>query len=259
MICALLVFQTPNLPAPLVELSPWLDWLGAPRDDVYARLGDQHHRRFVKTHTPLDGLPLDPRATYIVVGRHPLDMAVSLYHQGDNLDRDRMRDLTGRAAPPSRGQVRPSLHQWLVAWVDWQGSPRDQMDSMPGVLSHLSGAWARRDEPNIILLHYDDLAADLEGEMRGLARLLQIEVADASWPVLVRAGRFEQMQARADQVAPDTAGILKDRAAFFRRGSSGAGREILSADEHATYRTRARNLVPPDLFDWLHRDDPPPA
>jgi aryl sulfotransferase len=26
MICALLVFQTPDLPAPLPELSPWLDW-----------------------------------------------------------------------------------------------------------------------------------------------------------------------------------------------------------------------------------------
>src|ERR1700675_3777228 len=38
MICALLIFQTPDLPAPLAELSPWLDWLVAPRDEVYARL-----------------------------------------------------------------------------------------------------------------------------------------------------------------------------------------------------------------------------
>jgi hypothetical protein len=38
MICALLVFQTPDLPAPLGQLSPWLDHLIAPRDQVYARL-----------------------------------------------------------------------------------------------------------------------------------------------------------------------------------------------------------------------------
>lgn len=31
MICALLIFQTPRVPASLGELSPWLDFLGAPR------------------------------------------------------------------------------------------------------------------------------------------------------------------------------------------------------------------------------------
>jgi hypothetical protein len=37
MICALLVFQRTELPAPLGELSPWLDWLVAPRDEVLAK------------------------------------------------------------------------------------------------------------------------------------------------------------------------------------------------------------------------------
>ncbi|MGE5287795.1 MAG: sulfotransferase domain-containing protein [Micromonosporaceae bacterium] len=54
MICALMVFQTPDLPDSLGELSPWLDWLGAPRDEVYARLAAQRHRRVIKTHTPLE-------------------------------------------------------------------------------------------------------------------------------------------------------------------------------------------------------------
>ena len=76
MICALLIFRTPDLPVPLSHLSPWLDWLIQPRDEVIARLEAQQHRRFIKTHTPLDGIPLDDRATYIVVARHPLDMAV---------------------------------------------------------------------------------------------------------------------------------------------------------------------------------------
>ena len=37
MMCALLVFQTPQLPSKLSTLSPWLDWLVNPRDDVYVR------------------------------------------------------------------------------------------------------------------------------------------------------------------------------------------------------------------------------
>ena len=74
MICALLIFRTPQLPAPLAQLSPWLDHLIVPPEQVYARLTAQDHRRFIKTHTPLDGIPLDSRATYIVTARHPLDI-----------------------------------------------------------------------------------------------------------------------------------------------------------------------------------------
>ena len=99
MICALLILQTAELPARLTELSPWLDFLGTPLDDVRVCLDSQTHRRFIKTHTPLDGIPIDPRATYIVVARHPLDAAVSAYHQGHNLDLVRMRELTGNEQP----------------------------------------------------------------------------------------------------------------------------------------------------------------
>jgi hypothetical protein len=60
MVCALLIFQTPELPDSLFKLSPWLDWLITPRADVYAQLASQDHRRFIKTHTPLDGLPVNP-------------------------------------------------------------------------------------------------------------------------------------------------------------------------------------------------------
>lgn len=103
MICALLVFRTPDLPAPLPALSPWVDHAIEPVADVIARLEAQPHRRFVKTHTPLDGLPLDERVTYVVVARHPLDMAVSLYHQGDNIDRERLAELTGVARAAASG------------------------------------------------------------------------------------------------------------------------------------------------------------
>ena len=72
---------------------------------VFARLAAQPHRRFIKTHTPLDGVPLDPRAHYVVVARHPLDMAVSLYHQSANLDRARIAELTGQ---PDPGRATPA-------------------------------------------------------------------------------------------------------------------------------------------------------
>jgi aryl sulfotransferase len=286
MICALLIFQRPDLPAPLGRLSPWLDWLITPREQVLARLGAQQHRRFIKTHTPLDGLPLDPRATYIVVGRHPLDMAVSLYCQSRNIDRERVRELTGRCGPDDARKPQPALHDWLISWIDSQDRPEEQLDSLPGVMWHLSDAWARRTSPPteppedndpvrdpgvavadsgvavpdsgsagpaVLLVHYDDLSADLDGEMRRLAALLGITVPEQVWPDLVLAATFERMRAGAAAQAPDPAGILKDPAAFFRRGYSGAGHEELEQAELARYYARAARLAPPDLLSWLHR------
>jgi aryl sulfotransferase len=312
MICALLIFQTPDLPAPLPTLSPWLDWLIVPRDEVVGALEAQRHRRFIKTHTPLDGIPIDPRATYIVVGRHPLDMAVSLFHQGDNLNRERIAALTAsdktnldkghaereRSSPHKGGAAttatktnatptptptptnatdvtptgapetgpaeetgtghdsvltrNPSIHASLLRWIDRDILPAEAMDSLPGVMWHLTDAWRRPDD-NVMLVHYADLSADLGAEMRRIATRLGIDVPEDRWPALVDAAGFEQMRRNAEGLAPDPAGILKDRNAFFRRGRSGAGRELLTDAEFAHYEDRARSMAPDDLLTWLHR------
>ncbi|HET6533975.1 MAG TPA: sulfotransferase domain-containing protein [Actinoplanes sp.] len=267
MICALLIFRSPDLPAPLSALSPWLDWLIVPRAEVYSRLEAQRHRRFIKTHTPLDGIPLDPRATYIVVARHPLDMAVSLFHQGANLNRERLAELTGRPAPAAGQNRSPGGHEavadgWvsggdrgavaesLRRWIDRDASPAAEMDSVPGVLWHLSDAWRRRLQPNVLLVHYADLSKDLAAEMTRIAARLHL---DPPTDDLVDAAGFDRMRGRATELAPDPAGILKSADAFFRRGGSGAGRDLLTDAEFARYLRRAARMAPPDLLEWLHR------
>src|ERR1700733_3840785 len=214
MICALLVFQTPRLPAPLGELSPWLEWQTVPREELFARLAAQPHRRIIKSHTPLDGIPVDPRATYIVVARHPLDMAVSLYHQGSNIDRARVRQLAGQPEPAGPPPPRPPLHDWLTGWIHEDTTPQQQMDSLPGVMWHLSDAWARRDQPNIVLVHYQDLSADLDGEMHRLAERLDISVPPQTWPSLVQAATFGHMRDNAERLTGPPV-IIKDSRMFF--------------------------------------------
>ena len=253
MICALLVFRTPDLPAPLGELSPRLDRLTEPKDELFARLAAQTHRRFLKTHTPLDGLPIVPQATYIVVARHPLDAAVSLYHQGENIDRGVLRRLVGLPPDDAPPAPRPGLHDWLMEWIEDDPAPTESLDSLPGVMWHLTDAWGRRSQPNILLVRYDDLERNLEGAMRELAARLRIEVDEPTWPALVRAASFSAMRAEAESVLPDRNGVLKDPAAFFRRGTSGAAREVLSTSELGRYEDRARHLGPAGLLEWLHR------
>lgn len=243
MICALLIFRTPDLPVPLRHMSPWLDDMARPRDEVFGLLAEQPHRRVIKTHTPLSDIPADPRVTYIVVARHPLDSAISLYHQGGNIDRTRNTEGSDVDRLPPR--------EWLLQWIEESPARQEEPTSLPGVMWHLSDAWIRRTDSGVILTHYEDLSADLRGEMARLAERLGIDVPDAALDDLAAAAGFDRMRADADRLQP--LGTARSTTAFFRRGGSGSGVRLLADDELRRYRDRASALAPADLLDWLHR------
>lgn len=253
MICALLVHRTPSLPEPLAALSPWLDWRFVPIDEVLASLAAQKHRRIVKTHTPLDGVPIDPRATYIVVGRDPRDALISLHHQSINIDFDRLRELGAKGVHAGKRAVQRSVRENLVRFFEYDGPPMENLDSLAGVLHHLGDAW-RRKESNVLLVHYADLVRDLEGEMRRIAAALGIEIPSDEWRDLVRAATFDEMRARAPDLVPDgRRGIFVDPRAFFRSGASAQWRELLDEHDRARYDARVRERAAPELARWLHR------
>jgi aryl sulfotransferase len=250
MICALLIFQTQDLPAPMSVLSPWMESDSHTRDQLYGQLAGQQHRRFIKSHLALSDMPvLDTEATFLVMARNPLDAAVSFYYQEDNYEKARSR-LRGQESPPP---ARPAAREWLLDWITDE-SPVLNAGSLRYAMWHLAAAWKHRDAPNVVLMHYDDLCADLEGQMRHLAAQLGILVPETRWPGLVSAATLAGMRAIADRVQPLQDGVLAEPAAFFRRGSSGAGQELLTAEELAGYHARAIELAPADLLAWLHRD-----
>lgn len=218
------------------------------------RLGAQPHRRVIKTHTPLDGVPLEDEVTYVVVARNPLDAAVSLYYQGANLDRERLRQLVGATTADRDRAAPPAVGQWLRTWIDAEADPAESLDSLPGVMWHLSDAWKRRYESNIVLVHYDELLGDLSGQMQRLADRLDIKVPSPYWNDLVEAATFRQMRARAERLVPDASGVLRDKKAFFRQGRSGAARELTGDKYLSRYRDRVRALAPLDLLAWLHNN-----
>jgi aryl sulfotransferase len=264
MICALLIFQTPRLPAPLSSLSPWIDMLVRPKQEVWDHLAAQQHRRFIKTHIPLDGIPADPQVTYITVGRDPRDVAISLRNHGRNLKRDVIRRLIHVAvhpgdeaaeAPADGHDERDLLDErtYLLRWVDNDDPPYVNLDSLRALVWTQSRAWIRRTEPNVMLLHYADLSADLAGQMRRIAERLGIEIDENAWPELVEAATFQQMRNRADELAPDEQlGYIRDSKRFFRSGKSGQWEQFLTAEDRAHYDRRMAELAEPDLLEWLH-------
>jgi len=255
MICALLIFQDAHLPTPLAEISPWFDMRPYPLPDLLARYEAQTHRRFIKTHTPLDGLPYYPTATYLVCGRDPRDAFISMQHHKANQNVGRIVEMmTARGeelVPPA--DVPTDVDEAFQLWMTRGSFPWEQ-DGYPfwSVFHHLETFWQFRHLPNIHFLHYADLKTDLAGQMRRIAGLLGIEVAEAKWPALIEAATFAEMKKNADRTAPDTdLAIWRENSRFFHSGTSGKWRTDLSAASQACYERVVRAREPRAMIDWL--------
>ncbi len=258
MLCALLIFDGPDFPAPLEEVSPWLDMNNRPLAEVTAALSAQTHRRFIKTHTPLDGLPWSAEVTYLVVGRDPRDVAVSFEHHFANMDFPRFLELRAAAVgnadlaelPPPRLPSGDPV-EWFRTFVaeETQVTP----PSLASVLRHLATGWQRRRDPNVALFHYADLRADLAGELLRLARVLGISCSPERARELAPEASLARMRERASEVAPNAMlGTWTDVRAFFRSGGAGEWRARLSAADLAAYEARVAQLVGPELAAWAH-------
>lgn len=268
MICALLIFQTDKLDRPLGLLSPWVDALTRSQDDIFQDLDAQTHRRFIKTHTPLDGLVLDERITYLSVGRDPRDVGFSFSNHRVNMEpaaieQARARHLDPAQAaeqPPERLIVAPTEQERFWAFVDGDAPPTEVVSTLRATLHHLDSVWRERNRPNVALLHYQDLQDDLEGQMRALAARLGIVVPESRWPELIDAARFDRMRDRADDLAPEaTAGMWKDNERFFHKGTSGQWQGRLDDADLLRYDRRVTDLceegvADPALAQWVHRE-----
>jgi hypothetical protein len=258
---ALLVFDGPDLPAPMAKVSPWLDMQLASPATVAAILEAQTHRRFIKTHTPLDGLPFDEAVTYICVGRDPRDVAVSSRHHMANMDMQRflatrqaavgLDDLAelglNEPGPPQSPDDAAALRAWIEDDSDIT------LMTLGFTVGHLLSFWDARDRSNVALFHYADMLADLPGQLQRLAVVLGYDVSRERAQELAAEASFDTMKRNAARVVPNAdIGLWHSADGFMHRGTSGQWREVFTDDDLARYDARMRQLAPPDFVRWVH-------
>jgi Sulfotransferase domain len=258
MLCALLIFDGPRFPGPLEQLSPWLDNQSRSMDDVGAAYAAQKHRRFIKTHTPLDGLPSRADVTYVVVGRDPRDAAISMEHHLANMNIDRFLEMRAEAVglddlpelpPRPTPSEDPAERFRTFITQDDVGGPV----TLASVLHHLDTAWKRRSASNVALFHYSDYRADLPGELRRLAKALGISLTAQRAAELAPEASLGRMRERVTEVVPSaSSGTWKDVDGFLRAGASGEWRHRTTEADLALYEQRVHDLVSEDLARWAH-------
>jgi hypothetical protein len=117
---------------------------------------------------------------------------------------------------------------------------------------HLRSFWPFRGLANVHFMHYADLTADLDGEMRRLSAFLDAPIDEAVWPRLVEAAGFAAMREGADGAAPGAhLGEWRDNADFFKRARMGEWRRALNAENQALYEKLTAERLPADLKAWL--------
>jgi aryl sulfotransferase len=104
----------------VAEMSPWLDLRVPPKAVKLPVVAAQTHRRFLKTHLPVDALVFSPRAKYLYLGRDGRDVVWSLYTHHAHANAkwyEALNDTPGRVgpaiAPPPR-DIRQYWQEWLA-------------------------------------------------------------------------------------------------------------------------------------------------
>ena len=257
-IVSLLIFQSPE-PRPISEIAPWFDRreLDTTPVAVMNRLDQQTHRRFIKSHAPFDGMPIYDEVRYIHVARDGRDACLSYHNHcrafGDHalarLDKLGLADETlARLYPRAPEDPRAFFRRWMS-----EGLNGDK-DGMPfgSWFGFESTYWDQRHRANLLMVHYRDLKADLEGEMRRIAMFLDIHVAEHLWPTLIEAASFETMKRHGNQLQTTIARALIGGAeTFFHKGENDRWRGILTDDDLATYEARTRLELEPECGQWL--------
>lgn len=243
-IVALLFSGDPEVETELSVKMPWVDFRLREMPEVASRVEAMTHRRSLKSHTPLDGLPIDDTANYICVFRHPLDAHFSL--------RNHMRNLP----MPFFGSWFPEDDTEGVTFRRFlDGGPEGfDGDAMPlaHIIRHYKAASALADRPNVSMFHYADMTRDLRGTFARLASLLGISHPTHVLDRLVQVATFENMKANASRFAPSGGkGFMKSDAAFFHSGTNQKWVGNLTAEELSAYDTLMDTYLTKQERAWL--------
>jgi len=258
-IASLLVFQSPE-PKEIQNTSPWIDFRLPPVDAVMAFIDAQTHRRFIKSHLPFDAMPIYDEVQYIHVARDGRDAFMSWHNHTSNYS-PFARDNQSLAGMADETVARPlpaphaTPHAHFQVWIDESPDVRLRDDSPASNFFALERSWwAERKRPNVLLVHYNDMKADLGGEMRRIASFLDIQISEDLWPRLIAAASFEFMRENGATLMPRAATSWdKGHERFINKGTNERWRSALTPEDIARYAGRAACELSPPLSSWLEQ------
>jgi aryl sulfotransferase len=230
----------------LAAISPFVEERVPPITEKLALLEAQTHRRFVKSHLCADSAVYSPKARYIYVARDGRDVGWSLYHHHAERTDEWYAMVNKPEWGPPIGRPPESIREYFLDWVKKDGWP------FWPFWENVRSWWAMRSAPNVLLVHFSELKADLPAQIRRIADYLELPTKPETWDAIVEHCGFEYMKRNANQYAPGRGARWKGGATtFFNRGVNGRWRDELSADDCEWYKGVAREQLGDACAHWL--------
>ncbi|MBE9160386.1 sulfotransferase domain-containing protein [Nodosilinea sp. LEGE 06152] len=234
------------------DMSPWMDLRVPPAPVKLAAVEAQTHRRFLKTHLPVDALVFSPQAKYIYIGRDGRDVLWSLYNHHANANAmfyDLLNNTPGLVGPPL-APPSSSVREYFLDWLENDGYP------FWSLWDNMRSWWEVRHLPNVLMVHYAQLKQDLPGQMRRIAAFLETPVDESRWEAIVEHCTFDYMKRNAEQVAPLGGMIFEGGAqVFINKGTNGRWRDTLTDADIRWYEAVAQAQLGEECAYWLANGD----
>lgn len=232
----------------VADMSPWMDLRVPPKEIKLPLVEAQAHRRFVKTHLPVDALVFSEKAKYVYVGRDGRDVLLSMHNHHTTANAtwyEALNDTPGRVGPPIE-KPSSSIAQYYHDWLDHNGHPWWPF------WENIRSWWALRNLPNVYLVHFANLKSDMPGEIRKIAKFLEIPINEDKWESMLLHCSFDYMKANATKSVP-LGGAFWDGGAqsFFHKGTNGRWRGLLQKDEILKYERLADKELNKECAHWL--------
>lgn len=168
--------------------------------------------RVIKSHLPMNYIPIAPEARYLYMARDPKDACVSGYLF-------------------SREMAWGPLMMSVDSWIDLFLADDFTLGVGPWA-EHVCQAWQHRNEPNVLFLTFKDLKADLPGEVRRIARFMGVDLTEAELAQVVEKSSFQYMKGINEKFFP---GIISPwtntKGSVIRKGQSGSSGELLTVEQ----------------------------
>jgi aryl sulfotransferase len=232
----------------VAQMSPWLDLRVPPKSIKLPAVEAQTHRRFLKTHLPVDALVFSAKAKYIYIGRDGRDVAWSMHNHHANANEawyDALNNTPGLVGPPI-GRPTLDVRQYFLEWLEHDGYPWWPF------WENVRSWWAVRRLPNVKMIHFSALKADMPGEIRQIAEFLGTPIDPSRWNAILEHCSFDYMKKNATKSTP-LGGLFWDGGAetFIHKGTNGRWRDILTADDGERYERRALDELGEECARWL--------
>ena len=257
-ILQMLIFRSTEA-LPISDVSPWPDSrIFEPIEALLERIEGQTHRRSLKAHLPFDGLPIYDKVKYLHVARDGRDASLSWFGHAKNFKPEILSRLNeaglgdeavARPYPMPLDDPAENFHRWLT-----EGIVAGDDDGVPHMsYFHFEQTWwEARHRPNVLLVHFADLKADLGGEMRRIAEFLDIDIPQELWPSLVEAASFEAMRRDADKMLGKVSQVFKGGGqSFFNKGENKRWLGVFRDEDLALYEQKLSRKCTAECAHWL--------